>query len=80
VGSPKNGWRNGYDPVQRHLRIAAAVVFLSVIAWLVVIRETNDYPTLALLLGALFLLLGYETIVSLPFTSRRNGSKEDDEL
>jgi len=79
-----NGWRKGYDPVQRWLRVVTVLVVLSVFVYLVISDNdgVRDLPTLSLALGAVLLLLGYEGIVSLPFISHedkgRQKGREDD--
>lgn len=65
-----NGWREGRDPIQRWLRILTAMVCLGVFAYLAVEPERRDWPTLALALGAVLVLLGYEAIVRLPYLGR----------
>jgi hypothetical protein len=71
-----NGWRHGFDPIQRWLRVLTTLVVLGVFVYLVVgdARPDRDLPTLALALGAVLTLLGYEGVVHLPFL----GGKEDD--
>ncbi len=75
----RNGWRDGHDPAQRWLRIVSGVVMLAVFAALSLdpARGTDDVPTVALALGGLLILLGYEGIVRLPGISRRDS--DDDE-
>jgi hypothetical protein len=71
VGEPTNGWRSGRDPVQRWLRAVTSVVCLCVFTYLAATRQTVDVvPTLALALGALLLLLGYESAIRIPGISR----------
>jgi hypothetical protein len=71
VGEPTNGWRSGRDPVQRWLRVVTVLVCLAVFTYLSVVRQTVDVvPTLALALGALLLLLGYESAIRIPGLSR----------
>ena len=71
MGEPTNGWRSGRDPVQRWLRVVSVLVCLSVFAYLAVGQHTVDaVPTLALALGALLLLLGYESAIRIPGISR----------
>ena len=67
---PDNGWRSGRDPIQRWLRIMASVICLIVFAWLALDPSRRDWPTLTISLGALLVLLGYETIVRLPYLGR----------
>jgi len=73
-----NGWRAGYDPVQRWLRVLTVLVVLGVFVYLAVgdDQPTRDLPTLALALGAVLMLLGYEGVVRLPFLQ---GKDDDDE-
>ena len=72
-----NGWRQGNDPAQRALRIVTVVVCLVVFAYLAVDpdRDLDTTPALALAIGAVMVLLGYEGIVRLPFI----GKKDDDD-
>jgi hypothetical protein len=65
-----NGWREGRDPIQRWLRVVAAIVCLVVFAWLSLDPSRRDWPTLLVALGALLVLLGYEAIVRLPYLGR----------
>ena len=79
-GESPNGWRTGEDPVQRKLRIVAFVVFLAIVSYLALDRSrsvTDTIATIALLLAAIMILLGYERIVRLPYIGR--GRKGDDE-
>lgn len=61
-------WREGHDPVQRWLRVLTALVCLGVFVFLGVNpdRGVDDLPVLALALGAVLLLLGYEGLIKLP--------------
>ena len=67
-----NGWREGRDPIQRLLRILTTLVCLGVFIYLIVEpgRSVDDWPTIALALGAALVLLGYEGIVRLPFLGK----------
>lgn len=65
-----NGWREGRDPIQRWLRILTSVCCLGVFVFLAVEPQRRDWPTLALALGAVLVLLGYEAIVRLPYLGR----------
>jgi hypothetical protein len=67
-----NGWREGRDPVQRLLRILTVLVCLGTFVYLIVdpSRSVDDWPTIALALGAALVLLGYEGIVRLPFLGK----------
>ena len=66
-----NGWRSGRDPVQRWLRVVTTLVCLGVFTYIAVGRQTVDaVPTLALALGALLLLLGYESAIRIPGLTR----------
>ncbi len=83
----KNGWREGTDPAQRWLRIVSGVVMLGVFAALTLDpnRGADDVPTVALALGGLLILLGYEGLIRLPLVGRgreeRDGRARDgDEL
>lgn len=72
-----NGWRTGRDPVQRWLRILTAIVCLGVFAFLAVDPERRDWPTLALALGAVLVLLGYEAVVRLPYLGASGNAPVD---
>jgi hypothetical protein len=67
-----NGWREGRDPVQRLLRILTVLVCLGTFIYLIVdpLRSVDDWPTIALALGAALVLLGYEGVVRLPFLGK----------
>jgi len=65
-----NGWREGRDPIQRWLRIITSFACLGVFVFLAVEPTRRDWPTLALALGAVLVLLGYEAIVRLPYLGR----------
>jgi hypothetical protein len=69
---PTNGWREGRDPVQRLLRILTVLVCLGTFVYLIADpgRSVDDWPTIALALGAALVLLGYEGIVRLPFLGK----------
>lgn len=77
-----NGWRTGRDPVQRWLRILTALTCLGVFVYLSVDPDSNvdDIPTIALALGSVLLLLGYEGLIKLPFIGKTpdNKGKDDD--
>lgn len=70
--TPGNGWRSGRDPAQRWLRIVSGAVMLAVFAVLTLdpARGADDVPTVALALGGLLILLGYEGLIRLPWISR----------
>ena len=71
MGEQTNGWRSGHDPVQRWLRVVASILCLAVFVYLAVVRQSVDVvPTLALAMGALLLLLGYESAIRIPGLSR----------
>ena len=82
MGQPTNGWRAGYDPIQRWLRVVTVLVVLGTFVYLIVADQAGqrDLPTIALALGAVLMLLGYEGVVRLPFlssdgdTGRKDGS------
>lgn len=78
---PTNGWRLGYDPVQRWLRIITTVVCLGLFVYLSTNpnRTVNDLPTLALALGSVLLLLGYEGIVRLPMLNKPEAPKPNED-
>lgn len=66
-----NGWRDGSDPIQRWLRVVTTVTVLGVFVWIALGEDrNNDILVLALALGALLVLLGYEGIVRLPYIGR----------
>ena len=68
-----NGWRDGTDPIQRWLRVVTTVVVLSVFVWIAVgDSRHDDVLVLALALGALLMLLGYEGVVRLPYIGKDN--------
>lgn len=71
MGDP---WRSGHDPIQRWLRILTVVVLLGVFVYLAVDpdRGFDAEPTIALALGAILLLLGYEGVIRLPMFNGRN--------
>lgn len=75
-----NGWRDGTDPVQRWLRIVTTVVSLGVFVYLAIgqNRGTDDIVVIALAIGAVLVLLGYEGVVRLPFISRKSGDEYDE--
>lgn len=73
---PTNGWRQGRDPIQRWLRVVTTVVVLGVFVYLA-LGEERDVPVLALALGAVLVLLGYEGVVRLPFIDIKY-KKDDD--
>ena len=72
-----NGWRDGYDPAQRILRVAAAIAMLVVFVALSVDpnRHIDDLGAIALAAGVLLVLLGYESIIRIPIIGR----KDDDD-
>jgi len=71
-----NGWRHGRDPVLRWLRILTVLVILGMFVYLVTDRHgIDDTPTVALALGAILVLLGYEGLIRLPYIGR---DKDDD--
>lgn len=72
-----NGWRDGRDPAQRVLRIITVIVCLATFAYLAIDPDRNldTTPALALAIGAVMVLLGYEGVIRLPFIGR----KEDDD-
>ncbi len=75
-----NDWRDGHDPVQRWLRIVTTVTVLGVFVVLSIREDNNnDILVIALALGAVLVLLGYEGIVRLPLISRNDGEDHHDE-
>lgn len=75
---PGNGWRDGRDPIQRWLRVVTTIVVLGVFVYLSVAPErgADGVVVIALALGAVLLLLGYEGVVRLPLIGK---GKEDDD-
>ena len=66
-----NGWRDGSDPIQRWLRVVTTIVVLGVFVWIALGESRqNDILVLALALGALMVLLGYEGVVRLPYIGK----------
>jgi peptidoglycan/LPS O-acetylase OafA/YrhL len=81
MGKSTNGWRKGYDPVQRWLRILTTVVVLAVFVYLSAFdpnRQDSWIVVIALALGALLMLLGYEGVVKLPIIGQHERENEDD--
>jgi hypothetical protein len=71
-----NGWRDGRDPVQRWLRIVTTIVVLGVFVWIALGESRqNDILVLALALGALMVLLGYEGVVRLPYIGKDDNDR-----
>lgn len=79
MGKASNGWRAGYDPIQRWLRVVTTVVVLGVFVYLVVSDSdgSRDLPTLALALGAVLMLLGYEGVIRLPVLSGQESDRKE---
>lgn len=77
--SKVNGWRAGYDPIQRWLRVVTTLVVLGVFVYLSIIpdRSADRVVVIALALGAVLVLLGYEGIVRLPLIGRRKDGQDD---
>lgn len=73
-----NGWRNGRDPIQRWLRVVTTLVVLGVFVYLSITpdRRADGVVVIALALGAVLLLLGYEGAVRLPIIGKRNDEDE----
>jgi uncharacterized BrkB/YihY/UPF0761 family membrane protein len=63
VDDPPDGWG---EPRLRVLRTAAAVVVLVLLVWLIVVEPSNDTGAIGTMIGALLIILGFETL-------RRNG-------
>lgn len=57
------GWR---EPRLRVLRTAAAVVVLGLLVWLVIVEPANDTGAIGTMIGALLVLLGFETLMRGP--------------
>lgn len=75
MADSSNGWRSGRDPVQRWLRAVTSLTCLVVFTYLAATRQTVDVvPTLALALGALLLLLGYESAIRIPGLTREDNT------
>lgn len=66
-------WR-GTDPLLRILRTISLIAFLGFLCVLVVDPGRNDnFPLLALLVGAVLIQLGYDVILRIPgFIDRRD--------
>lgn len=78
---PSNGWRTGEDPVQRRLRAVAVVVFLAVVTYLALDRSRSVVDTLgtiALLVGSIMTLLGYEQVARRLLGAVRGKDDEDE--
>lgn len=79
MSKPSNGWREGRDPILRWLRIGATVAFV-VVAVVVALdrdREASTFiPALGLMLGAVLILLGYASIIRLPYIGRDDDDKD----
>lgn len=73
MGKPSNGWRDGRDPILRWLRVGATIAF-AVVAVVVALDRERDastfIPALGLMLGAVLILLGYASIIRLPYIGR----------
>jgi hypothetical protein len=75
-GDGDNGWRQGRDPVQRWLRAVTVVVLIAVfVYWSLGDDPADRLVIMALALGSVLVLLGYEGIVRLPYIGR---GKDDD--
>jgi len=75
---PANGWRDGNDPVQRWLRIVTTLVVLGVFVFLSVSDGRNEsILVIALALGSVLVLLGYEGVVKLPLINRRDDDGDE---
>lgn len=71
-----NGWRRGRDPVQRWLRAVTVIVLVGVfVYWSLGDDPADRIVIMALALGAVLVLLGYEGIIRLPYIGR---DKDDD--
>ena len=70
----RNGWREGYDPAQRLLRVAAAIAALIVFVALSVDpdRHVDDLGAIALAAGVLLVLMCYEGVIRVPLIGRRD--------
>jgi hypothetical protein len=82
LSRPTNGWREGRDPVQRWLRIVTTIVVLGVFVYLSIGPHASDGSAdriviIAMALGAVLLLLGYEGVVKLPMIGK-DTRKDDD--
>jgi len=68
---PTNGWKDGSDPIQRWLRVVTVVVVLGVFVYISIgDSRRDDILVLALAIGSLLVLLGYEGAVRLPYIGR----------
>jgi hypothetical protein len=76
--TPRDGWRDGRDPIQRWLRIVTTLVVLGVFVYLSIApnRGADGVVVIALALGATLLLLGYEGVVRLPIIGKDEDRKE----
>jgi hypothetical protein len=63
---PTNGWRQGTSRVQQWLRIGTAIIFLGVATVIALDPLRDDLPTILVFVGALLILLGYESIIRFP--------------
>lgn len=74
--------RDGGNPVQQRLRVLTTLVVLGVFVYLTVAgaegRTTDDVLVIALALGAILVLLGYEGVVRLPLIGRDDREEKDD--
>jgi len=63
VADSPNGWR---EPRLRVLRTVAALVVLGLLVWLVIVEPDNDTGAIGTMIGALLVLLGFETLMRGP--------------
>lgn len=78
-----DGWKGGRDPIQRWLRVVTTITVLGVFVYLAINqtdpdrRGTEVLVTLALALGAVLTLLGYERLIRLPMIGRQEDEERD---
>jgi len=80
-GRSTNGWRSGRDPIQRWLRILTALTCLGVFVYLAVVGAggADRVVVIALALGAVLVLLGYEGVLKLPIIGAESSSAPAEE-
>jgi|PlaIllAssembly_1097288.scaffolds.fasta_scaffold00389_3 amino acid permease len=80
--SKSNGWRSGHDPIIRWLRTGATVAFI-VVAVIVALDRERDASSLTaalgFIVGAVLILLGYASIIRLPYVGTREPEKREDD-
>lgn len=78
---PRDPWRDGADPILRWLRILTTIVVLGVFVFLSVSenRGADGVVVIALALGAVLLLLGYEGAIRMPYIGKDQIPERNDE-